>query len=191
MKNVLLIAGLVVGLASCGESSKFAGTADGDMKVAYYVQDSISEHLDYFAASQTEIEELEKSYNEKIAKFQGEYQRLGGEYQSKMSQGLLSANGEVYYQKKLQGLELEMTSLQQTEGLSLETKARDFQVSLIEKLAEYGKEYANNNEITLFFAKDNLGTIVYADSTMDVTMDFIEFMNKQEKDGSDDTSDSE
>ncbi|MDG1428489.1 MAG: OmpH family outer membrane protein [Crocinitomicaceae bacterium] len=188
MKSIVLAIGLVVGLASCGEKSESGATADSEMKIAYYVQDSISEHLDYFISSQDEIEELERAYNEKVAKFQGEYQRLGGEYQSKMAQGLLSANGEKYYQKQLQGLELEMTSLQQTEGLSLETKARDFQLSLIEKLADYGKEYANENGITLFLAKDNLGTIAYADSSMDITMKFIDFINEKEKSGSDEAS---
>ena len=182
MKNGLIIVVIVAALVSCGGEEISSGGASIDgLKIAYYVQDSISTNLQYFMASQDEITALEKGLNGKLGAFQAEYQRLGGEYQSKMAQGLLSPNGQKFYENKIRKIELDITSLQETEGADLQDRAMKFQESFLEKLESAAKEYAEKNGINLFLSKEKIGVVLYADSSMDVTMNFIKFMNDAEK----------
>lgn len=173
---------IIVGalLASCG-GSKQAGVSSNDMKIAFYIKDSVAVHFEFFKNNEEKIKKMEEEVQGKANALQQEYAKYAGEYQNKMAQGLLSKNGEAFYQNKIKGLELEMTSLEQTEGAELAKKAEEFQTELLEKLDAYAKEYANDHKINLFLAKEKMGSILYADSTMDVTMDFIKFMNDKVK----------
>ncbi len=170
-------------LASCGNSQSTSSKSgsSSDFKMAFYVKDSVAAHYTYFMDSQKEIEEMELQVGGKANELQQKYAKLAGEYQQKMSQGLLSKNGEAFYSRKMQELQLEMTSLEQTEGAELNSKAEKFQEKLLEKLDKYGKEFAEKNNYNLILAKEKMGSILYADESMDITMDFIEYMNEQDK----------
>lgn len=174
---------MVALLASCGDKDKktSGSGSSSDVSIAFYIKDSVATHFTYFMESQEEIEKMEAEVGAKANELQQQYAKLGNEYQTKMSRGLLSKNGEAYYSKKLQELQLEMTSLEQTEGAELAQKAEEFQESLLEKLDTYGKEYAEKNNFNLILAKEKMGAIMYADESMDITMDLIEYMNEQEK----------
>jgi Skp family chaperone for outer membrane proteins len=184
MKNGLIIPivigiGVLAFLASCGDSeSEVVGSEEGGLKIAYYVQDSLASHLEYFKTSQEEMTILNDSYSAKGGALQDEYQRVGQIYQQKSGQGLLSANQEASYQKELGKLQQQLQDLEQTEGANLQSKAAKFEMDLIEKLKISAEEFSKEHEITLFLAKDKIGTVLYADSTMDMTADFIDFMNK-------------
>jgi len=173
---------MVALLASCGgNEKKSSGSDSAEMKIVFYIKDSVATHYTYFMESQEEIEKLEEEVATKANDLQQKYAKLGNEYQSKMQRGLLSKNGEAYYSKKLQELQLEMTSLEQTEGAELNEKAEEFQEELLDKLDQYGKEFAEENGYTMILAKEKMGAILFADETLDVTMDLIEYMNEQDK----------
>lgn len=183
MKILGLAIGLVALLASCGGSGKekSGSSSSSDLSIAFYVKDSIATNYTYFVESQEEIAGIEAEVGAKANALQQEYAKYANEYQSKMQRGLLSKNGETFYNKKIQELQLEMTSLEQTEGAELNKKAEKFQIELLEKLDQYGKEYAEKNNFTLIFAKEKMGAILYGDASMDITMDLIEYMNEQDK----------
>jgi outer membrane protein len=170
-------------LASCGGSGSKKSSSDSssNLSVAFYIKDSVATHYTYFKESQEEIEAMELEVAGKANELQQKYGELANQYQTKMAQGLISKNGEAYYQKKLQDLQLEMTSLEQTEGAELNSKAEKFQEELLEKLDKYGKEFAEKNNYNLILAKEKMGGILFADESMDITMDFIEYMNEQDK----------
>ncbi|MFK7783676.1 MAG: OmpH family outer membrane protein [Crocinitomicaceae bacterium] len=174
---------MVALLASCGNSESKPSTSgsSSDFSVAFYIKDSVATHYAYFMDSQKEIEAMELEVAGKANELQQKYGKLANEYQTKMSQGLLSKNGEAFYSKKMQELQLEMTSLEQTEGAELNSKAENFQEELLEKLDKYGKEFAEKNNYNLILAKEKMGSILYADESMNITMDFIEYMNEQDK----------
>jgi len=169
-------------LASCGDKGKKSGgSTSSDMNIAFYVKDSIATHFTYFMESQKEIAEIEAEVGAKANVLQQEYAKYAGEYQSKMQRGLLSKNGETFYTKKIQEIQLEMTSLEQTEGAELNSKAEKFQADLLDKLDNYGKEFAEKNSYNLILAKEKMGSVLYGAESMDVTMEFINYMNSQEK----------
>ncbi|MDG1334216.1 MAG: OmpH family outer membrane protein [Crocinitomicaceae bacterium] len=182
MKILGVAIAMIALLASCGDKeTKPTNSSDSGLSVVFYVKDSVATHYTYFMESQEEIVEMEAAVGAKANELQQQYGQLANEYQSKMQRGLLSKNGESYYTKKLQDLQLEMTSLEQTEGAELNKKAEKFQEELLEKLDAYGKEFAEKNGYNLILAKEKMGGIMYADESMDVTMDLIEFMNEQDK----------
>ena len=173
---------MIAVLASCGDKEKKSSkSASSEMKIAFYVKDSVATHYTFFMESQAEIGAIEMEVGAKANALQQEYAKYAGEYQSKMQRGLLSKNGETFYTKKIKELQLEMTSLEQTEGAELNSKAEKFQADLLEKLDQYGKEFAEKNNYNLILAKEKMGAVLFGDESMDVTMDLIEYMNDQEK----------
>ncbi len=181
MKILGLAIVMVAVLASCGDKAKKSSGSDSSaLSIAFYVKDSVATHYTFFMESQKEIEEIEAEVSAKANVLQQEYAKYAGEYQSKMQRGLLSKNGETFYTKKIQELQLEMTSLEQTEGAELNSKAEKFQADLLDKLDQYGKEFAEKNSYNLILAKEKMGAILYAAESMDITMDFIDYMNAQE-----------
>ena len=183
MKILGLAIVMVAVLASCGDSGKKNNESDDSsaLSIAYYVKDSISTNYTYFKESQEEIAEMEEKLAVKVNALQQDYAKYANEYQSKMQRGLLSKNGETFYTNKIQKLQLEMTSLEQTEGAELTEKADEFQKELLDKLDQYGKEFAEKNGFSLILAKEKMGAILHGDASMDVTMDLIEYMNEQDK----------
>ncbi len=180
MKIIGLV--LIVGalFASCGGNNE-SGVSSNDIKIAYYVKDSVAENFEYFKKTQATIQGMEEELQGKANELQQQYSEYASQYQTKMAQGQLSKNGEAFYQQKIKAIELELTSLEQTEGAELAKKAEKFQIELLEKLDKYSEEYANKHKINLFLAKEKMGSILYADSSMDVTMDFIKFLNEKVK----------
>ncbi|PHR17264.1 MAG: hypothetical protein COA38_20955 [Fluviicola sp.] len=181
MKILGLVIVMIAVLASCGgKEKKTGGSSSSEMNIAFYVKDSVATHFTFFMESQKEIEGIEAEVGAKANVLQQEYAKYAGEYQSKMQRGLLSKNGETFYTKKIQELQLEMTSLEQTEGAELNSKAEKFQTELLDKLDQYGKEFAEKNNYNLILAKEKMGSILFGAKSMDITMDFIEYMNDQE-----------
>lgn len=75
-----------------------------------------------------------------------------------------------------------MQVLQETEGADIERQNYEGNLEVIEKLEKYAKEYAEDHGYTMILAWQQAGQILYIDPSMDITMDFINYMNEQEGD---------
>ena len=189
MKKVLFIASALMFLASCGESKKETTGGEvalpemDDMKFAYYIKDSVPTNFTYFMEAQAQIDTKLKAFEQRMYALQMEGQQLLDKYQRQQAAGLLSQNDIASYEQKIAQKQNQLQVLQQTEGAELERESMNGNIELIEKMEKYGKEYAKEHGITVFLAAESAGAILYIDSTMNVTMDFIEYMNKREEEG--------
>lgn len=173
---------MVALLASCGDKDKkSSGSSDSGMNAAYYLQDSIANNFEYYKSNTDELRGEEEKINEKLTELQMELSKLAQMYESKMAQGQLAPNGQKFYENKIREIQLEMQSIQESEGAVLNEKNLDFTKDLIEKMEQYAKEFSEENGYSILFAKQSGGQILYMDESKDVTMDFIEYMNEQEK----------
>ena len=174
---------MVALLASCGDKGgkTTTGSSESTLSVAYYVQDSIAENFEFYKTNTEKLRGEEEVINEKLTELQMEGAKLAQMYEAKMAQGQLAPNGQKYYQNEIGKIQKEMQSVQESEGAVLKEKSIDFEKDLVEKMEQYSKEFAEENGYNLILTKGGLGSILYADESMDVTMDFIEYMNEQEK----------
>ena len=173
-------------ITSCGgneEKSSNDVKADvtpSELSIAYYIEDSIPSNFTYFVELDGQIEARAKVYQNKLAVLQQEGQQLLDTYQRKMAAGLLSQNDQMSYEKRIQEKQYQIQVLQETDGVELERDSFNGNEELHEKMKTYGEEYAKSKGYTLLVGVQQGGQILYIDPSMDVTMDFIDFMNQQE-----------
>ena len=185
MKNLGILLGALLLFAACGgEDEKKVGGEEidlpdmADVKFAFYVEDSIPSHFTYFIKAQTELEGKAAAFQQKLFGLQQKGQQIVGEYQR--LQGQLSENQNIEYQRRIGTIENQIQTLQGTEGMQLEQESMNGTAKMQEKLQKYGKEYAEEKGIEIFLTKGMAGSVLHIDPSMDVTMDFIEFMNERE-----------
>jgi outer membrane protein len=171
-------------LASCGDKGKKSGGAGSDSSgevAAFYFQDSISEHFKYYKDVSTDLEIEVRKYEEMEMKINQEGQTLQNNYQRQKVAGMLSANEDRRKQQAIGKIGEKLQILQQTDGVALQKKNADFMETLIEKMEKYAKEYSKKNGYTILFARQKGGQILYMPDSKNVTMEFINYMNSQEK----------
>ena len=180
--KILGIAIVVIAvLASCGDNGKKTGkSGSAELNIAFYIKDSIAENFAYYKTNSEELKKEEDGINARLSELQVEGTKLASLYESKMQQGVLAPTGRTFYENKIKGIQDEMRSIQESEGAVLNEKAVTFENGLLEKLDSYSKAYAEENNLNLILAKEKMGTILYGDESMDITMDLIKYMNDQE-----------
>lgn len=182
MKIIGLAIIVVAVLASCGDkkTSKSSGNSTGDV-AAYYCQDSIAEHFSFFKEESAVFDAESQEFQETIMKLQQEGQMLVNNLQIQQQAGALSQVQIANKNRAIEAIGKKIDVLQQTDGARLEKKRDELNKSLMTKMETYAKEYSEKNGYTILFAWASGGQILYMDKSRDVTMDFIKYMNEQEK----------
>lgn len=177
-------------LASCGDSKKESNESTtpkvevknvGDLKIAFYNQDSLKVHFDYFR-------EQDSILTKKQLAFQNEAQRRTTELQNylvkndeRARSGLLSQNEIAQIQQVAQQKESALMQFQQTEGAKLEEEAYNKQEAIGNKIKLFGKKYSEENGIDILMIHADGGQINFINSAMDVTKEFTAYLNQQQK----------
>lgn len=174
---------IIVGalLASCGnKGSKSVDNSAGDV-AAYYCQDSIEKHFKFFKDESASFDSESQEFEDAIMKLQEEGQMLVNNLQIQQQAGALSQIQIAQKNRAIEAVGKKIEILQQTDGVRLEKKREELNKLLMEKMEGYAKEYSEKNGYTMLFAWVSGGQILYIDKSKDVTMDFIKYMNEQEK----------
>lgn len=188
----MLITGVAFAAASCSSEGSSTGTKGGESKMAYYVQDSIMTQLEYFVENNKILEEKAKDLEQRLTELQQKYQVKAESYQRQMAAQLLSPNSQRSKETELQEIQNQLYTLQQAEGAELQFEEISVTEKLHKKLDKYAKAYAREHGYTAIFAKQAAGgQVVYMDASMDITMDFIQYMNEEDQKGADDEEDGE
>lgn len=184
MKILGLAIIMVAVLASCGDKGKkpTGSSSDSNAEVAaFYYQDSIVEHFKFYKDVSTDLEIEMRDFQEMLMKLQSEGQQKMNNLQIQQQAGALSQIQVTRKNREIEAIGKKIEVLQQTDGAALEKKNADFTKELIEKMEQYAKEYSEENGFTMLFARQTGGQILYMEESKNVTMDFIKFMNAQEK----------
>lgn len=182
MKILGLAIVMIAVLASCGDKgTKSVSAEEGAENAAYYYQDSIANHLKYFKDVSADLEVEIRNYQEMEMKLNKEGQTLQNNFERQKAAGMLSAIEIDRKQREIAKIGEQLQILQQTDGVSLEQKNADFTKDLIKKMETYAKEYCEKNGYTMLLARQMGGQILYMPDSKNVTMDFIKYMNEQEK----------
>jgi len=196
MKNYLVIALVSTVLIGCGEAEGENTEVDsapvevrsfGDLKIGYYNTDSIALNFNYYISELGTLEKKGAALEQKGAALQSRYEKKLTEYQRGMQSNSLSANQIKNYEDQLGKLQYELGQFQQLELGEFQNSQLKSNEVLMNKIGEYSQEFAKKNGLTLFFAlskpsgmASSVPALAYADTTLDMTMPFMDFMNKKE-----------
>ena len=163
--------------------SSNAGTANMTRPAIAYVDlDSLNEKITYIKTRRKELEGEQRTID---AEWENAYTSLQNKRDNFLKKGAAIKDEEAQqFQNELLGEKQQIDDKKQSLSQKLNEKSYKFmdniQKQLKEFLAEYNKE---KNYMYIFTAGSGLDYMVYKDSTMNITADVIEGMNKKMSEG--------
>jgi Skp family chaperone for outer membrane proteins len=93
----------------------------------------------------------------------------------------LSENEIMLVQQKAQQMQASIMQYQQTQGAKIETETMKKLESINKKIEALGKKYCELHGIDILLIHGEGGQLNYINPSMDVTTEFINFLNENQK----------
>ncbi|TNE54421.1 MAG: OmpH family outer membrane protein [Bacteroidetes bacterium] len=154
----------------------------GGMKLAFYHLDSLKLHYKKYVEVEADVRKKQERFQSELARKQKSLEDYVVTNEQRMKSGQLSDNEIMHVQQEAQSRQATLLEYQQTEGVRLEESTfKAFDV-LNKRVQAAGKEYCEENQIDVLLINGEGGQINFMSPSMDVTNEFIEFLNQyQEK----------
>ncbi|MEY3586433.1 MAG: hypothetical protein RLZZ243_1497 [Bacteroidota bacterium] len=174
--------------ASCGEkpavkkdtTPKVAVRSLGGLKIAYYSNDSIKTNFDYFVKEEGIIKKKQKAFESEVERRTKAYEAFITKKDAEARGGLLSQNEIAQVQQRAQEMQNQIMQYQQTEGAKIEELAMKSLETVNKKIEALGKKYCEKHQIDILLMHGEGGQINYINSRMDVTSEFVNFLNENQ-----------
>jgi Skp family chaperone for outer membrane proteins len=189
MKKLFILVCFATILASCGEKKsntpkdttpKVEARNVGDLKIAFYHNDSIKEYFEYYKKEDEAVTKKQKAFQAEVQKRTTEYQNYLQRKDQEARQGLLSQNEIAQAQQKAQQMEAAIMAYQQKEGGRLEEETMRKIEDINKKIEALGKKYCEKHGIDILLMHGQGGQLNYVNPSMDVTKEFINFLNENQ-----------
>ena len=192
MKNIMKITVIacVLVLTACGdnkEAEKESTTAKvetknvGDLKIAFYDQDSLKVYFDYYREQDSIVTKKQLSFQNEVQRRTTELQNYLVKNDERARSGLLSQNEILQIQQVAQQKEASLMQYQQTEGAKLEEETYNKLEAIGNKIELFARKYCEENGIDILMIYAKGGQFNYINSSMDVTKEFTTYLNDQQE----------
>lgn len=189
MKNIIFLGLTLFLLNACNETKKpntksvpkvVAKDLEG-LKIAYYSNDSIKKHFEYFKKEEAKAEKKQRAFEAELNKRNKAYEDFVIKKEQEARAGLLSQNELAMVQQKAQQLQADLMRYQQEEGQKIEKATLKSLQDINKKVETWGKKYCELHKIDLLLIQGEGGQINYINKNMDITEAFISFLNENQK----------
>ena len=148
--------------------------------IAYYSNDSIKENFEYYKREDAAVTKKQKAFQAEVQRRTTEYQNFLQRKDQEARGGLLSQNEIAQAQQKAQQMEASIMQYQQTEGARLEEETLKKLEDISKKIEALGKKYCEKHKIDILLIHGEGGQLNYINPSMDVTTEFINFLNENQ-----------
>jgi Skp family chaperone for outer membrane proteins len=187
IKSILFTAALAAVLSDCGqkETEKENTTPDvpvikNGLKIAYYVQDSLKNGFDYYREQDSITKVKQTKFQKELEKRQRSLQQYIVKNDERAKSGQLSAYEIQSIQQEAQRREQELYQYQQTQGVKIEEETVEILEVLTKRIEAAGKKYCEKHKIDVLLIHGAGGQINFINSSMDVTKEFIAYLNQHQ-----------
>jgi len=196
MKQLLFLSILSLSLISCKSDNKKSRKDKNeqiehqieqntktlnDLKIAFYVLDSVAETFEVYKQEMDAFEKEGTQLQNQLNSIQKEYETVYTNYETGVRQQTLTPNQIASYEQRLGGLQQKMSDFQNSKMAAYQQKQLDATKAINNKITKYSEEFAQQHGIHLFLVAGLGSQVAYADSSMDMTIPFVDFMNEKEK----------
>lgn len=189
--SAFFLASTAVLFNSCGEDKKVEEEKDttpdvevrntGDLKIAYYDQDSLFLHYEYYLERDSIMTSRGLAFQKQVQNKTASLENYVSVNESSMQKGMLSETQIMQIQQEIQRRQGELMQFQETQGLAIEQETAKELQTIGNKIAEFGKKYSKKHGIDILMVKASGGQFNYINPSMDVTKEFTEYLNQQER----------
>lgn len=173
-------------LLSCGGNKENKNTTPNvptiknSIKIAYYIQDSLKTGYDYYREVDSTTKIKQDKFQNQLEQKQRWLQNYVMENEQRAKSGQLSAIEIQSIQQEAQRKEQELYQFQQTEGSKLENETVEILEVLSKRVEAAGKKYCKEHGIQLLLVHGTGGQINFIDPSMNVTKEFIAYLNQHQ-----------
>jgi len=177
-------------LLSCNDAKKKDSAADKSptvitrydksLVIAYYHQDSLKERFDYYKKEDQVITRKQKLFEAEMKRRGKELEDYVRRNDEKARNGLLSQNEIMQIQQKAQTMEQELMQYQQAQSAKIEEESVKKLEAITKKIETLGKMYSEKNNIDILLIHGAGGQLNFINEKMNVTSDFIRFLNENQ-----------
>jgi len=185
----LLIMVAALAIFSCGNSNdtskeKNKSTVitryEKSMVIAYYSQDSLKEGFTFYKREDEAVTKKQKAFEAEMKRRSKELEDYVRRNDEKARGGLLSQNEIMQIQQKAQQMEQSLMQYQQTQAAKIEEESVKKLEAITKKIEALGKMYCEKNGIDILLIHGAGGQLNYINEKMNVTTDFIRFLNENQ-----------
>ena len=153
----------------------------GELKIAYYVQDSMKLHFEYYKEQDSIFSKRQLAFQSKIAEKRKQMETYYMNFMKRVQNNELSQVESEGYQRNLQNQEAELIKFQEQEGGKLEQETLKKFEEVSKKIEKFSEDFCNQNNIDLLIIHAPGGQFNYISPEMNVTEEFIAFLNKSQQ----------
>ena len=148
--------------------------------IVYYSNDSIKQNFLYYKEQDAIVTKKQKAFQTELERRTNELQQYIQRNSEKQMNGLLSENEVAQIQQKVQQMEQSVMQYQQVEGAKIEEETMKKLEEISKKIEVLGKRYCELHKIDLMLIQGDGGQLNYVNPSMDVTKEFIAFLNENQ-----------
>ena len=148
--------------------------------IAFYHQDSLKERFDYYKREDQAVTRKQKAFEAELKRRSKELEDYIRRNDEKARSGLLSQNEIAQIQQKAQTMEQELMQYQQNQAAKIEEESVKKLEAITKKIETLGKMYCEKNGIDILLIQGVGGQLNFINEKMNVTSDFIRFLNENQ-----------
>ena len=163
-------------------SKKMANDSVSGIVIAYYVQDSISKGFNFYRKMDSILKSKEKEFENALRGKYESYQKFEETVRRKMEANEITGFQLDELQREAVAKQESIANYERQRGGELQQESMEYTTVLMNKISEAGREFSQEKGIDLLFFYQKGGQITYISDAMDVTQQFINYLNKREDD---------
>lgn len=198
MKHFFLLTTLGLGLAlifaSCNTNNtpteenengasvekRSLGNDSTGIAMAFYYQDSIATQFRFYREIDSMLKAKELDFQKELERKIRAYQAYEADVQKRMERNEITGYQIEEIQQAAMQKQQAIQQYEQQRGGEIQRETMQYQMALMNKLAEAGREFSNMRDIDLLFFYQKGGQITFINNAYDVTEDFVKYLNKRE-----------
>ncbi len=149
------------------------------LKIAYYDQDSLKLQYEYFVKMEKISMKKQQTIQAQLINKERDLQNYINTNEQLVQQKQLSDMQIQEAQMEVQRRNQELYQLQQTQGAKLESETVNLLNMLGKKIEDAGKKYCEEHKIDILLVKSPGSQYNYIHPSMNVTKEFIAFLNQK------------
>lgn len=151
------------------------------LKIAFYSNDSIKEKFEYYKREDAAVTKKQKAFQAELERRSKEYDSYVQRKDQEARSGLLSENEIMQAQQKAQQMQASIMQYQQAQGAKIEEETVKKLEAISKKIEVLGKKYCEMHGIDILLIHGEGGQLNYINPSMDVTTEFINFLNENQE----------
>src|SRR5690554_407055 len=156
------------------------GNDSTGIAMAFYYQDSIATQFRFYREVDSMLKAKELEFQKELERRIRSYQAYEADIQKRMERNEITGYQIEEIQQTAMQKQQAIQLFEQQRGDEIQREIMQYQMALMNKISESGKEFSNSKNIDLLFFYQKGGQITFINNAYDVTADFIDYLNKRE-----------